>query len=267
MTLRLLFISSFLLGTLCQAQTLRFTQMRIGFDALHTASYLTPSRSIKDHIGNYRNWEGSFELIGPYKLSFLGEFGQTTLEVNIAENTLIYNSKGSYGRIGFNFDLTDTKKRYELDLGWRMGYSFMDESARVAFYGDYWNTVNNIQLPSRNSQFLFGQIVLDYKSKLFPKSKTFLKDIWLGVNLRIRLKSSSIGNQEYDTPLIAGYGLNFVPSFVPAIQSTLFYAIHFTKGTLHKSHHLNNNYDIVEKNHRYYKVKRHKVVADDTIRD
>lgn len=246
---------------------MRFTQLRVGVDAIHTASYLFPNKPIKDNWGNYKNWEGSFELIGPYKLSFLGEFGQTQLEANISDRNLIYSGSGTYGRIGFNFDLTDTKKKYELDLGWRMGYSVMDESARIVFYGDYWNNEYIVQLGNRKSQFLFGQIVLDYKVKLFPKSKNFLKDVWFGANMRIRLKSSSDNSKEYDTPLIAGYGLNFVPSFVPTIQSTLFYAIHFTKGKVLKSHHLNNNYDIVEKNHHYYKVKRHKVVADDTIRD
>ncbi|MDX2190596.1 MAG: DUF6048 family protein [Bacteroidota bacterium] len=267
MVLRLSFFFSFIFCLTISGQRLRLTHIRVGFDPIFTATMLYPKLDTYKYQIDYHNYECFFELIGPYRISLIGEFGQTWVSMNVLSNRQIYSGKGSYGRIGFNFDLSKPDKNHEFDLGWRLGYSNTDESALLIFKGEYWDNELTKNLVDRNSSFIWGEILLDFKFRIFPKKESKLKDLWVGTNLRVRLNTNKNDQPGYKTQLIPGFGLNTSSTISPGMQFSLFYTIRLNRGVVHRAHHLNHNYEIIEKNHHVYKIKHRKSDANEVDRE
>jgi hypothetical protein len=258
-------LCSLIFLTNVNAQQLRFTQIRVGIDPIFSATMFIPQQDLHKYTADYHNWEGSLELIGPYRLSFIGEFGHTNIAMNVLGGTEIFRSKGYYGRLGCNFDLSKPNKNYELDLGWRLGLSIPQESAYIYLKGQYWNSEITSDFPQRTNVYLWAEMLLEYKFMIIPKHP-FLRNFWLASSFRIKLNPSALQEQPYKTQYVPGLG--FGTLFAPSFAFNLIYAIHFSKGQVHKSHHLHNNFDILEdKNHHLKEIKRHKEGADDIDRD
>lgn len=239
--------------------------MRVGIDPVFGATMLIPKIDTKEFPLDYHNFEASFELIGPYRLSFFTEIGHTNLSVNVLRGTQVFTTKGVYGRIGFNFDVSKPDKNKEFDIGWRLGFSNPEEYASIYLKGVYWDNEALLPVPPRHNFYLWGEMLAEYKFRI-SHEKPFWKNVWFGSSIRIKFNPKSLQETPFKTQYVPGLG--FGNSISPGFSFNLIYTIHFTTGIIHKAHHLDNNYDIIEdKDHHIKKIKKHKQGADEIDRD
>ncbi|MDX2195778.1 MAG: DUF6048 family protein [Cytophagales bacterium] len=234
-------------------QAVRFTQFRVGIDPLTALTFAIPKLDYRDFKFSYHNIEGSVELIGPYRLSLVNETGYTIQQQNVKNGTQVFMTEGLYNRFGFNFDLSDPHKSYEIDLGWRFGYAHPVEHGYFYQKDTYWNGEYVPLLERRSPVYIWPEILIDNKFKL-SKKKNFTKNILFSVSFRLKFTPAQKEQEAYRTQYIPGFGMN--QSFHPSFLFNLIYAIHFAGGAVHKAQHLQHHYDIIEKDHHIKKVKK-----------
>jgi hypothetical protein len=265
-TLFCIFIFSISTAFISQAQLLRLTQIRVGFDPIYTATQFTKTIYTQNSFLNYKNWEANIEFIGPYRLSMLAEVGKTGFVTSPGDGSFYTNNYGFYSRYGFNFDLAKPSKNFEYDLGWRLGYSnsFMDNVANLK--GDYWGGYDNKLISQFNSQTFWVEVLLDTKARLFTKQKGPLGNIWAGISIRGKIMPFFTEEaQTAHVSYVPGYGY-FLP-FGGGIQFNLLYAFHLLGPNVHKCKHVHDNVDFIENKSHKYKIRRHTLDGDELDRD
>lgn len=184
---------------------LRVEGIRIGIDPIKSSSIFFPERNPDKHLFYARSFEGNVELLVNGRTSFVTEAGYSTFHTWKHNFTLDYFSKGYYGRVGLNFRLNDSRQKHHSGIGWRVGVNQFTEKRFIRLQSETWDS--ELTIPSQNiGSSLWGEVLLYHDQPLFSKKQNFLKNIWAGISLRLKLMNRSISGDEGDH--LPGYNPN-----------------------------------------------------------
>lgn len=213
---RLLLFSSLLFALELSAQKafpyrkekkLKAEAIRLGIDPVKSVSIAIKEKNPDNHLFFYRSFETSVELVGNIRPSLITEAGFTSAHRRIFNSTLDYFSEGWFGRFGINYRLTEDAARYEGGIGWRVGINRFTENSMIRLSGEAWDT-ESINTFSSKGSTIWGEVVFYHIQPLFH-SEHPLKNLWIGVDGRIKLMNRSISSDHnYFGYSLPGYGID-----------------------------------------------------------
>ena len=242
-TRRLLFISSLLLALVVSAQeadSLKIDSLVVAQEVLldsassdSTTTAIASADTVKIvrkflTIGPYidltklftiptdfeTKYELGLELRFSERFSLYGEWGSATTTPEEAYTNGIYESSGTYYRLGLGY-VGQLDPKHDIGISFRYGASTFDEDVRI-----FINSPSEVQGPfNRNvvdrSDLTanWWEVVLYSDQQLLQNSELF----WLGFNLRLRILDSYDAQDVPDVYAIPGYGRSFDKT-IPAIN-------------------------------------------------
>jgi len=177
------------------SQTERIKGLRLGIDlSRFSLYYLEPSRTCFQLSADFEVIDNLYPII---------EYGQQT--VDLIKPTYNYQSKGSYYRIGADYNFLTSKAHNQYDmvfLGLRFGTANMSHSANnitVDTIHSYWGQYSDGMVPENNIKAYWIEVTPGIRAEIF-------KNFFMGWSIsgRIMLKQ---GKEYYMDPYnIPGYG-------------------------------------------------------------
>ncbi len=243
--LLLLFISSMLLAPKSNAQFVNefsLDAIRFGIDPIRSWSMLGNASKNQERPVYFNFVEGYLEFLIHLRTSFVVEAGYSNSHWNLYNNTFFYNSKGSFYRFGFDFNVTEPDPNFEVDLGWRIGFNSFTQSSHMKLDGTYWkNEVNQYPMQQFPGSTYWGEILLDTKFRMFKKSASIVfANMWFQTSIRVRFKQNDLSSQSPDQYyFIPGYGFN--NRIMPGLHLTLSYFLKLRERKVYRIHHLHDN--------------------------
>jgi len=150
-------------------------------------------------------YEGGIELLFLERFALIGEFGTALLEPEEAYTNSIYESSGTYYRVGLGY-VGPKDPEHNIGFYLRYGSATFDESIRVLIdspTGVQDDPEVNFERTSLTANW--WELALYTDKKLFKNSEL----LWIGLNLRFRILQSYDRQDVVDVYSIPGYGRSF----------------------------------------------------------
>lgn len=222
--------------------------LRVGFDPIKSGSMFFNPGKYRDRPLFFNHTDGYLELLLHLRTSAVIEGGYTSIYLNRYHNTFFYNNKGTFLRMGLDFNVSEPDPDYEVDIGWRLGINSFKESAQLVLDGEYWNSHIDQMLINTTGGFTYwGEMLLDLKYRVFKDSENaFFKNLWFHASFRLKFKQSDLKAETYEQYYyLPGYGIN--SRFMGGVNFTLSYFIKIRERKVYHLHHIYDSKVLLKK--------------------
>lgn len=199
---RLLFISSFLISfwAVCQEAD-SVTKAR----TIRPSIYFDYGKLLTLPTKFEKKYEGGLILLLKEKIPIILEVGAATLTPEGAYSNGVYESRGTYYRLGAGYSNAFTAKN-RIGLSFRYASSSFEETGRIFIESPSSAQDPYIQNISRsNLQAQWWEFVLSTDQRVLRESDL----LTVGLNLRLRILQSYDEQENVDVYAIPGYGRSF----------------------------------------------------------
>ncbi len=181
------------------------TEIELAKRLLVPSLYLDYGKLLTLPVDFETKYEGGIELLFLERFALIGEFGAMTLSPEGAYTNGIYDSDGTYYRIGVGY-LGQLDNKHNIGISMRYGSSTFDENVRILVESPSGAQPEPSLIFDRSELSAnWWELVLYTDQKLLRNSEI----VWIGLNLRFRILQRYDSQEVIDVYAIPGYGRSF----------------------------------------------------------
>lgn len=181
-------------------------------------------KGIESLLNDQTKWEFGVGVVLKNKLYLGAEYGYGLLNPESVINNGTYSSEGNYYRVGAEYMITISSKRY-LSFGGMFASSSFKDQGSVDIISELWPSVNET-FERQDLSANWVELTLNSEGPIFRASTGFLGNFYWGIRARLRIMLSDMSRDDFDIYAVPGFGKTYNP-VVPAVNFFLKYRIEF----------------------------------------